>query len=183
MNNLSASLSEKHVVEALISKCLAPLGGSPDYANTEEGYLTTISFLLPENPDLVDAEPIIQDQWELKNKFPNGFHILRVTNFTKYKTPGSSSYSETIQIVIEALAKQEGELSAEEKAEEAELKKRVKAEQELEAESLILDSHERAVVDLIRASDETIPPYDEMKDAVKKIVRSHIKTLQDLMRL
>lgn len=182
MNNLNATQSDKNVVEYLIAQALIPLGGTPDYSNPEEGYITGVKFLLPRE-ELSNRPAVVDNAAELKEKFPHGFHILRVLDVSRYKNSPTSAYDEVVSIGIEVLAKQEGELSAEEKAEEAELKKRVKAEQELEAESLVLDSHERAVVDLIRASDESIPPYDEMKDAVKKIVRSHIKTLQDLMRL
>lgn len=171
------------IIQNFISYISEKLNGTPDYSNTDQGVMIQIEIKATRSlMDKVDLSIVNED--EIKKSYPNGFHILRVFDTHSFLMPsGFSRPSHMYVLQLEVLAKQENEMSAEEKAEESERIKNLKAQQQVEADSLILTSLENGIVDLIRASDDKIQPYDEMTDAKKKVIRSHLNTLMALMRL
>lgn len=178
MNQLDAT------VDAIIPLLANKINATPAFDSEEEGYKIQIEIDVCENTRRPDGGLILRREEELREDYPNGFHILRVHTVQPTKHMDNMFGPITrLYVQLEILVKAEGELSASQAKEEADLKNRVRAEKELEEESLILDSLESGIIDLIRASDDTIVPYAEMSDAKKKIVRSHLNTLQALMRL
>lgn len=171
-------------LDAVLPLLASKVNGTPAFDSTEEGYNIQIEVDVCENLRRPDSDLTLRREEELREQYPNGFHILRVHAVQPSKHMDNMKGAITrLYIQMEILVKSEGELSVAEAKEEADLKNRIRAEKELEAESLVLDSLENGIVDLIRASDDLIVAYSEMSDAKKKVIRSHLNTLQALMRL
>ncbi|AXG66630.1 hypothetical protein JA13_227 [Dickeya phage vB_DsoM_JA13] len=171
------------IVQNFISHISEKLNGTPDYSNTDQGVMVQIEIKASQNlSGKIDLS--IANEDEIKKSYPHGFHILRVFDTQSFLIASGYGRPEHMYVLqFEVLAKQENEMSAEEKADEKERIKNLKAQQQVEADSLVLTSLENGIVDLIRASDDKIQAYDEMTDAKKKVIRSHLNTLLALMRL
>lgn len=177
-------MNKEKVVDDLLELLASEVNGTPDFTSDDEGIRVSADFEVALNGNDGILNGTLTNAVELSKQFPSGFHIVRVHGVQHQRIKDKQRAAcHTVYMELEVLFKRHNEKSAAEQKEEQELENRLRAEKELEEESLQLDSLENGIVDLIRASDNTIKPYAEMTDAKKKVIRSHLNTLQALMRL
>ena len=169
--------TEDQAVDAALSLIAHNVNGTPDFTSDEDG-IRVVAYFEVRPTSLGGQEYFFQNASELKRQYPDGFRILRVHKVHSYldRDPATGKNYNSMQIELEILKKQAGVVVSAKK-------KREQSEADLHTESLTLDALQRGILDLLRAADPEIKPFEEMTYAKRKVIRSHLNTLQALMHL
>lgn len=154
-------------IQSLLSYLVKYFDAKLNLESTDSGDKTTANFTVKVNPISNDFDIALEQSEWFRNNYPDGFEILRVTNFQQVEMPGTRGREYQVSFSMEILKKPE-QITEEEVIEDE--------------DETTLSTRNKAVIDAY-LGDNAEEEFAKLSDAHKRILNKQMDLLHDLFAL